>query len=389
MRFMIGIVFLIGCRDDKALNGYDLISDPTIIGNVDSTIILTAEYDTFQSDTISSTGLSTFLEIGQSDNIRTYSLLKFSAISDTAEIIDARLILNTNTLFSEGRSKSAFTATIHQVLTDWQEESVKYENLPQYDPTALSNTTIISSAASADMDSFFVETVTFEFDNAGITLLQSWQDTLNNNFGFFINHENSNFIKEFFSDNSSINQPRLELEIENSNGRDTVLVAATEGAFVVDKLSTLPNGPLYVDNLFTNETVLKFNFSEIPKETVVNNAMLKLNFNEDISTLKASGLRFRMFLLAEPYTDPESVKIDSTFSPIDDTVFPSENPTNVSVTRLLQFWLTEDIKPYGLLIRARTPGLDISKVAFYSNNNGDVLLEPRIEAVVSSAGVGN
>lgn len=385
---LISILLVLGCRSDKSIAGFDLVSNPNSIGSVDSTIILTSIQATFD-DTVSSTGASQFLEIGQSGNIKTYSLLKFDSISDTARILAAKLIFNTNTLFSEGSSKSTFTASVHQISENWQEATVTYETRPDFDQSALSSTTIVSAAASASgADSLFTETITFEFENSGIALVESWQDTLNENFGFFINHENSSFIKEFFSENSGISQPRLELEIENSKGRDTVLVVASEGAFIVEQVSPLRDGPLYIDNLFTNATVLKFNFSTIPRETVVNNAVLKLYFIEDLSVIKASGFTFRIDLLAEPFTGLESVKIDSTFSPILDIINPGVNPSTVSMNRVLQFWLTEDFENHGILIRALSPGSDISKVALHSVKT-DSALAPKIEAIVSSIGLGN
>ncbi len=385
---LLVILFVFGCRSDSSIDGFNLLSNPNDVGVVDSAIVVTSLQATFD-DTVASTGSSQFLEIGQSGNIRAYSLLKFDAISDTATILSAKLILNTNTLFSEGSNKSIFTATVHQIVEDWQETTVNYEIRPDFIQSALSNTTIVSTAAAAsESDSLFTETITFAFDNSGIALLETWQDTLNSNFGVYINHQNSNFIKEFFSDNSSINQPRLELEIENSKGKDTVLVVASEGAFIVEPLVPLRDGPLFIDNLFTNATVLKFDLSSISKETVVNNAVFKINFIDDLSVIKASGFTFRIDLLAEEFTGQKNVEIDSTFSPIIDIINPAENPSIVSINRILQFWLTEDFENYGILIRAFSPGSDISKVALHSNST-EPTFAPRIEVIVSSVGLGN
>lgn len=382
------ILLLSGCRSDKSIDGFDLVSNPSGIGSVDSKIILTSIQATFD-DTVSSTGASQFLEIGQSGNVKTFSLLKFDTISDTATILNAKLILNTNTLFTDGSNKSTFTASVHQISENWQDATVNYETRPDFDMSALSSTTIISATASTGgTDSLFTEVISFEFETAGIELIESWKDTLNDNFGFFISHENSNFIKEFFSENSGINQPRLELEIESSTGKDTVLVVASEDAFIVEQISPLSEGPLYLDNIFTNTTVLKFDLSDISRETVVNDAVLKLDFLEDLSVIKASGFTYRIDLLTEPFTGMESVEIDSSFSPIFDIINTTVNPSTVSMNRVLQFWLTEDLENHGILIRALAPGSDISKVALHSNST-NAGLAPRIEAIISSAGLGN
>ncbi len=59
-------------------------------------------------------------------------------------------------------------------------------------------------------------------------------------------------------------------------------------------------------------------------------------------------------------------------------------PGKLSISSILQFWVTEDFENLGLLLRASTPGLDISRVAFHSLAT-DSTLAPRIEVDFSTA----
>ncbi len=379
---------LAGCKQDDAIDGFDLLSNPADRGSVDSTTIWTAFEQTFE-DSVRKTGSGSFLELGAFDGLETQILLRFDSVPDTVQVLAAKLLLNTNTIYATGDAKSSFRATVHKVNIPWTEGSVAYDEFHtggnSFDASAISSAEIFSSAADlSTSDSLFIETLKLDLSPAGLELVRNWADsTRSDNHGILIDFEGSNFIKEFLSQNGSINQPRLELDVMRGTVRDTILSVADADAFLVNRVVEPAGGPLFVDNVFGHQTALRFDLSDIPRESTINNAVLKLNILSSQSNVKNSGFTVWVTTLADSFTT-ENVRVDSSGFTTTATVGKQTTVLEIPLLALLQVWVTESVQNHGILLRTISPGSDITRVAMQSNAT-DPLLAPRVEVEFSSA----
>ncbi len=370
-RLAILILLLAGsaCREDSPLD-FTVLDDPAERGRVDSTGIGSLLLEESFRDTITANGRGPFLEIGKFRNLSSRILLKFDTLPDTFRINGVTLFLDTNTLFTEGSSKSLFNATVHRVTADWQESSVTGENFGNaYDPAILAEARILSTAANfTSGDSVGIEAVRFDFNATGRSVVSSWQDsTRGDNFGILVDFDaQSRFVKEFFSEDGLFSQPRLELDVTGTV-RDTILRVADADAFLLTMDEPFPAGPLLIEDIFSSQAVIKFDLSSIPRQATINRALLQLEIMTEESFLKESGYSIRLERLASPFVPPSTFEIDSTFISLTSFLDRSTRTVSVPVTGLVQFWTAGTVENHGILLRTLNPGRDLSRVAFHSS----------------------
>lgn len=389
--FLLLLSIILGCKEDKPIAGFDMLTNPNDRGRVDNAIINNLEIEETFSDTITATGRSILLLLGEFDNVRSQILLKFET-PDTVTINDAALILNTNTIYSDGENKSSFRATLHRVTADWDERDVTFENFGNsFESNSIGETEILTTGSGLSENDSLFESVRFELTSEGTELVRSWADTtLMNNFGVLVNFDpvEAEFMKEFFSQNSPIGQPRLELEVlENGSELDTIMVVATADAYLVESIAEPPSGPLYVDNVFSRQSVVKFDLLQIPRESTINRASLTLNVKKDNSIIKnIDGYVIQIDALTAPFESVNQFDRDSTLLFTDKFIRNTDSPVIIEMAPLLQSWVAESIENHGILIRVATAnaGRDISRVAFHSNTTS-TNLAPRIEVEFSRA----
>lgn len=383
------LVVIIGCREDNALQGFDLLTAPNGQRAVDTTTVRVLVEATFQ-DTLTATGSSIFLDLGQIDNVQSRALLRFKAVPDSIDISKVTLILDTNTIIAQGQTKSRFLASVHRVTSDWEESTVTSEDFGDaFELAALGEAEIVSTGAVVTgFDTLSTESIRFEFNQDGVDLVSDWADTtLPDNFGILIDFDDAEFVKEFIAGNSAFNQPRLEIVGLKSNGeQDTVLTVVDEDAFLAREMSELPGGPLYIDNVFSWQTVLQFDLSEIPRESTINEAILEIDVDKSVTQVKSSGFSIRIDLLSAPYVPPTSFKIDSTFFPFAALVVPTTGTMTTVLTSLVQFWVTGEIENNGIILRAVNPGSDVTRVALHSGQSNPGR-GPRLKLKFSSSSI--
>ena len=197
------LVVVIGCREDNALQGFDLLTAPNGQRAVDTTTVRVLVEATFQ-DTLTATGSSIFLDLGQIDNVQSRALLRFKAVPDSIDISKVTLILDTNTIIAQGQTKSRFLASVHRVTSDWEESTVTSEDFGDaFELAALGEAEIVSTGAVVTgFDTLSTESIRFEFNQDGVDLVSDWADTtLPDNFGILIDFEDAAFVKEFIAGN--------------------------------------------------------------------------------------------------------------------------------------------------------------------------------------------
>ena len=297
------------------------------------------------------------------------------------------LVLTTSDFLGGASENSAFTAQVHAVTSDWKENQVtaasfndafSSESIASVEIQPISKVVVGVDTSGADLTA--AEQVRFEFNSSGIDLVNSWTDTsMNKNYGVLINFQSSRFIKEFFSRTNLSNQPRLEIETFNGTTRDTVTVTASQDAFIAEKLFEPRSGPLYVDDLFSHQTVLEFDLSSISKESTINNASFKMTIDPQNTILNETTTVLQIVRLKKEFEPLKTFTIDSSFVPLIISVKNSDEEISVPMRSLLQGWVLQVLDNFGFIVRTAGPGRDANRLAFFSSNSNPEK-SPRIEA---------
>jgi len=370
------LICSMSCGSDKSIQGFseDDGFDPNDRGVVGSKLITTLEIEESFSDTLVATGRTPLLLLGAFKDIETRILLKFDNIPDTVTITNATISIRTRELFGDNRNKSSFMASIHAVREDWEEEKVTDDNFANsFDINAMASAEILSVAGTVlDSNLTRIETVRFPLNSEGVDLVKSWVDTTADNFGFFLNFDpgQSFFIKEFFSKDDPNLQPlpTLDLEVLEGTEKDTIFIPVTADAYLFSSSVEPPAGRLYVDNVFSRQTVIKFDLSGIDSLSTINRADLTLRLDGDNSILGNDPFVLQMISLDSPFETPETlslgaISVDPAVIPL---IFRGETAITIPITNFIQLWVNNRIDNNGFLIRAAAPGLDVARVAFRS-----------------------
>lgn len=376
-KFLLLLCFLVlACGNDKPIQGFDpdLGFEDDDLGSIKKATINTVDLEVTFEDTVSATGVSPLLSVGKFANIGTKILLKFDAVlPDTVAILDAALVLRTSSITGEATGQT-FEATVHRVTEDWSEGSVKAESFGEaFDPDPLASATILSIYR---VDSADVEAVRFDLSQQGVELVRQWADSTSgvDNFGFLIDSNNANFIKQFYAKEffSSSRAPQLELLVrfQGADSDTTLRTASIADAYLAERINPgleLPPGPLYVDHLFSRQSVIRFDLSGIPRESTINRADLIVDVQQENSVLNPNGLSLEAVILENIVTTPDSLQLSSAPPKLSETPRIEKSTTSIRfpIRGLLQAWVNETAENHGLLLRTATPGLDIAHVALH------------------------
>lgn len=380
--------FLAGCKGDRAIQGFDLI-DPDNLGTVRSMSLDSLETAVAFDDTLVATGDAAFLLLGLSQNVSSRILMRWENVPSVEdEILEATIILTSARVLGPTDSKRSFPATVHRVTADWEETTVTHESLGNsFDLTPIGGGEITTAVQVTVADTVQPERTRIPLTAEGVALVNQWRDTTVVDFrrGIIIDFASADFMK-FFEGRNSVDRPRLEMITRlNDTDRDTLLFAPSGDSYLIEKTSTLPAGPFYVDHVTSQQFVIKFGLGSIPRESVVNLALLVLNVDAQNSVITDAGFTFQIIRLAEEFQEPNIVVIDSTFAPININV--EEGSTGLAtpaILNLFQDWVSAIAENHGILIRTATPGRDVSRVAFFSPQT-DVTMAPSIQVKFSVA----
>jgi hypothetical protein len=350
------------------IQGFEL-SDPHDRGVVDSTGIETIDFAATFTDTVTPSGLlSASLLLGSFDNVETRMLIRFESFPDSVTVTNASMIFITNKITGSKDAKTSFQATVHRVTAEWDESKVTDENFQNaFDGSVL---------ATAEILSIVADTVRFNFNPEGVQLVNGWADTTDavENFGVLVDFSGSTFVKDFFARSSLVGQPFLEIEFTNPDAQiDTMRVTPAADAFLARRLFEPTPGPLYVDHLFTRHSVVKFDLSDLPRESTVNRATMNLTLDLDRS-LVAGPFTLQIQRLKKSFTSlsPDSLEVDNELFVIADVTANTRSITIPSELyrsafgRMIQDWITERVPNHGFIFRSALPGSNIGRLAFVS-----------------------
>lgn len=395
------LILFFGCKNDLPLQGFDPEDgfDPRRRGQFTTEVLGTLEEVTF-SDTVTVTGRSPFLALGEYKGVEARILMKFAPMPDSLDVLSAAILLRTNAIFHDRTNKTSFTATCHEALSEWADSTVTYDSFGDaFDPTPIASIEMLS--VDRGSDTLNVETVRIELDS--LVLEQVLFDSTSNfnRNGIVIKANGATFIKEFFSVNNEANRPQLELRVagEDSGEVNRIFVEVQQDAFVARELNRLPSDLLYVDYLFTRHVVLKFDLSHIPRETLINRASMKINLNKAYSIIKSDGVAnlnngFALMIerLKAPFQPGADVEIDSSRVQVLTVVPEQPNPVVVpdgqfasAFRRFIQDWVDGSAENHGMIMRTFTSGFDVSRLAIQTSTPTDSTAGPILEIEYSVA----
>ncbi|MCG8606371.1 hypothetical protein MJD09_15475 [bacterium] len=349
------------------------MTDPKDLAQVKSVRIVAKDTEISFEDTLAATGESGALFLGEFDNARCRILMRWENLGLVEnEILEATILLTSREVFGATSSKSFFTTTVHEVTTDWDETTVTNETLGNaIQSRSLGQGEILSTIEMTVGDTLLPHVDRIPLTTEGVELVNQWRDTLEvaDNRGIVLDFASVNFLKAF-EGRTSIDRPRLEMIVAlDSTARDTLLFAPSGDAFLVEERTMLEPGPLYIDNAFSHQAVIKFRVDSetIPRETIINRAVLLLTVDSERSLMGETGFRFQIVRLAEEFQEPNHVQIDSTFAPLSLVIDQSSTGLGIPIESLVQDWVSALAENHGILIRSASPGADVSRMTLFSS----------------------
>jgi hypothetical protein len=308
------LLFWIGCDELTELQDPDLFN-PEIHGEL-TIDTLYAIADTTQSIPKPSTIGSNRLMLGSFSEFSCRPIIKFELLPQNA-VFDTAWIkfFSANTT---AEMPQEFFATAYLIENDW--DSDKDQVWANYREN-IDTTKIIGTLTATTSKN---DTILVPFTEEGIKILNSWasEDSSQFNYGFLLDYNNANFIKEFFS-NRLPDGPQLvyRFSIPGDTNFVDVLdsVGATTDAYLIEETFTDGvdiSGSNYVVSMSSLVTLLEFDteplFKDFPEGVVISSVNLQLPFDISRSLLSGDFGAFLHILRLESELEDSVVVIDST-----------------------------------------------------------------------------
>lgn len=312
------------------------------------------------------------LLIGSWEGQETRSLLLFEELPDTLlwPLIEAKLIL---TSYSQANEDSLII-TAHSLQSGWQEEDVTWEH-----PWIAAGGDFESEAiAEGSYALISADGLELNFTGAGVQLVQGWLQGQTNN-GLILRAADlqENNLKYFYTTNTLVYSPRLELTFSISDTSDTTVSAeASQDAFIVQLAASQDEDLLCVSDGTVRRSWIHFDVSTVPESVFVNKASLALSVSEFSAPLNS------MTIAAYQVTDLETL----AFSPGaagSANLFSGKELLEINLTGLVQSWI-KGIQNAGLILKVPTEYNDLSRALFFTSL-ADSLQRPRLTILYTTS----
>lgn len=348
---------------------------------------LFATLDTFYT-TLVSTGASNQLLLGEYRGLRTRTLLKFENLPDSGSVIDSAALILYYFNAVGWDSSSRFLAQAYRVMEDWVEnDTVNY---------AVSYEDNISEPVWIDPTA---DSLVLSIDT---TLIQNWVngDTTGKRRGLLIDFHEATFIQSFYSRTTS-KEPVLRLGVRQPDTTfadslvflpdTTLLDTATADLFVLDysgHSNLLDLNRLYLGHGASRRILLKLDIPDtIPPTSTINQALLELFVDQgdsaNVGQMSANPRpNIELYRITSPDwpSSPSSVTVDSAYY-LSGSLYQAK--LEVNIHPLFQGWVRGDWENMGVLIKSYFDHTDVDQQAFYSSEEPDSLLRPRLQLIYS------
>jgi Secretion system C-terminal sorting domain len=331
------------------------------------------------------------------------SLLEFdlSSIPLGATVQSASLDLYANTSPNNGNGSPMFgpnAAKLYRVTSSWNESSVTYNSQPTYDI----NNPINLPASTSAFQNYLAINVT--------SMVSDMVSNPSSNFGFLLKLNSELpfssiiFASSDFSD--SLLWPELNVEYTLGPASDTCIVFSLSDPLSSDAyissnapLSNYANHPEFSSISWScqgtpcyGRSLMNFDFSAIPVNSIVNLATLNLYANP--SPVNGNGIAMQgantsiLSRVVTPWTEngvtwatqPNTVSQNSVVLQSSSSSF--QNYTNVNVTNLVADILNNPLTSYGFLLRLQNE-VGYTSMTFASSDYSNASLTPTLEVCYS------
>ncbi len=381
--FLLFCIILWSCGQDKFIpNGYDALNRKNKGELVTQTLKAVDSAELWKTP---STGYNEYFLLGQRQNTLVHTIMRFypTVYLDSAKVESAQFFLNQSNAFGQG---DRFKVTIYPVLSaDWSETSVIWKDIePIFDVTDPIASFMVSSSDTASISLPFPADVVNEW-----ILRENLDANIKNN-GILLKVSNADFVAQFSSSDLQVNEPYLRLihKTENDDS-DTTDVTVTEDATlyeynsVVEENSVIPDQEsIHIDNLQGFRILVKFDFSSIPQQASIHQAILSLDVDQEKSYtgVEGIGLQAEVVLLDTTVQDPtwynSDIAIDSTLQYLPTSIGVSDVDLDFSdqtsiqyMSRIVQNWLLDVNPNHGLLVRSTEHGYNPYQLYFHTGKN--------------------
>jgi len=363
---VFGILIWITCaRNAKNPFGIDVLQRPDM-GQERLLVLNGAVRDTSFWLEIN-TGRSSKLSLGSFAEFTAFFAIQFDDLKDLPQgsvVERADLILHPLGILGDTLSPP-FEAHLLQMLQDWEEDSVLWDQME-------------AGYASDPLSTILIHPTVGQPDTLPLPpgLVRDWIDTTRANYGLLLAFDEAPFVKIFYSRENRYRYPQLRIISTSEGERDTIFIRARKDVSLIRSSWEIPPTRLMVGSGVKYYTLLKFDLSAISKRATINRAYLRLML-DPIVQVKRENYRMRLAWSAVTSAEwnPTSLTIDTTA--IDTLGLLAADSLVLNVTRFVQDWLIES--NYGLWIAPWRDWEEISRIGFYdSSAESDSLYWPRL-----------
>lgn len=314
MKFLVAtllILFVVvfwSCEETTNFDKEELFS-PTVQGKL-AIDTLYAEMDTTFSIPEQSTRASDRLLVGSYAGFECRPIIRYTVLPTNATISEARIKFTTAGI--TGDNPQPFTIKAHPIKNDWLSNTdAIWDN---YQDNIDSSITLGTLQVTSDAS----DTLVMQMDSAGLDYFNRWanEDSSEFNYGFLLDFENANFIKEFNS-NRNPRGPQLVLTYtppSDTTRKDSVI--STSDAFLIDSNFNRVANRDYIISLTPWVTLLQFNtgslLNKYPEGITIVSANLQLAVDKANTHLHQDFGAFLHILRLTSDLDDNMVVIDSS-----------------------------------------------------------------------------
>ena len=377
---------LVSCTDDPTSIGIDFIPNKDIIDilYINSDDGAFDQQSKYYTDSLS-LNTSSALLLGKHDNVESTMLLKYfiflpdslkDAVNDgTLEVISSTMEMQPNYTYAD--KSNFFDFSVHKINTFWNSLTFDKDDLEDldYDDFDLSSNRVFEDTL-----------ITFDFDKE---LTEEWltysasEDQGEYNNGIYFNYlPGTDKVLGFpaISAGNDEDLARLKIVVEVPGSFvDTVVVQVTSDVHTV--LGDLPVGNpenIFIQGGIVVRANLMIDVSQIPDNTIINRATLKLYYDESESLI---GTKTSDSLGVASLVDYEGNVLDETLPPIlmerEDSLYSGD------ITRFVQNWVSNQ-ENEGLQIFLVNEIITVNKVALIGAFPVDPDHKPYLEVIYTS-----
>ncbi len=380
------ISILVSCNDDISSIGNDLLPNQDII----DILFINSEEGAFEqqskyyTDSLS-LNTSSVLLLGKHDNVESTMMMKFliflpdsikEAVNDgTLEILSSTMEIEP--IYTYADKSNYFDFNVHEINSSW--------NSLTFDKDSLSSLSYDNNDLSSNRN-YSDTLISFDFDKE---LTQDWlkysaaEEQASNNNGVYFNFEASSdkivgFPAISYEEDEKLARLRIVVEVPG-NFLDTMVVEVTSDVHIV--LGELPVGNqenIFIQGGIVVRSNLMIDVSQIPDNTIINKAILKISYDESESLI---GTKTSDSLGVASLVDYEANVLDETISPVlmerEGSIYSGD------ITRLVQSWVSNQ-ENNGFQIFLVNEITTVNKVALKGASPADPNLKPYLEVIYTS-----